>query len=281
MSNADEQRASKVDKIETNGEIKNVELIKLDKLPLTSKIISDKSLESPYIQNMELDPSIVKDVLAKENQDRIDGGGWYAVANGYIDETTLIKALQIDGVDREALAKMELGGGYYDVPTDDYVHSVALRHVYGDSSYIVHSILSDVKLPPYTGSESFNVIYSDDGSDLIAYGDHVLVRDGKTWSTIPDLKGKTSLRFFNSELDERKNTIFYFTDEEKVYAMYGARPYEGCCTIMTENIFVVDGADPDNFSVKDQFTARDNNNIYKATMSEKGGVELLITRSSN
>lgn len=267
-------------------------LVRLAKEVVKSTVVSIEPLGS-YIQKMDLDPVIVKDVRAKENQDKIDAGGWYQLANGYIDEETLFNSLgyrDISKENRPIWLEKSYGSGYYGTRGNDFMDSILLRHIYGTGSYIVHS--SIVGLGRDYNVTSFELLYSGDGSDLIQTELEVPVNDGETWETnktskilvrngeswefVPALEGKR-VRFITTILNELENNVFYFTDEENVYAMYGRRAYEGCCTIMTDNMFKVLGADLSSFEIVDKSTARDKNNDYTATMFEKGGIELIIS----
>lgn len=252
-------------------------LVSLQKVTVKSTEVSVKPLGN-YIQNRELDPAIVKDVRAKENQDKISAGGWFEVANGYISEGTLNSALEIDPI-KLGTESMEylgtFGPGYYQVIKREPLQVVTLRHIYGDGSYVVHSTLDG-----FMGAneiKNFSTLYTSDGADFsLINSSQTLIRDGESWISVPALNNK-DIKFITPELNELMYDIFYFTDGKNLYGMYGNRPYEGCCTIMTENMFTVAGADLSSFEIVDKATARDKNNVYKSTMSEKGGVELSIS----
>jgi len=260
-------------------------LVRLEKEVVKSTVVSIKPLGS-YIQKMELDPAIVKDVRAKENQDKIDAGGWYQLANGYIDEETLFNSLGYGNTsegNRPEWILKAYGSGYYDTRGNDFMDSILLRHIYGDGSYIVHS--SIVGLERDYNVSSFVSLYSGNDSDLIQTElnvpvndgeswetnkiSKILVRNGESWEFVPALEGKR-VRFITPDPNELENTVFYFTDEENIYVMYDS-------PIMTDAIFKINGADLSSFKIIDKSTAQDKNNVYAATMSEKGSVELIIS----
>ena len=263
----------------TNTETATIpaKLVRLEKDSIKSTEVSVKPL-GEYIQKMELDPAIVKDVRAKENQDKISAGEWYEVANGYISGETLNGALEIDPIKLGAESMEYLGTfgpGYFQVVKREPLQALTLRHIYGDGSYAVHSTLdgfmgaNDIK--------DFSTLYSSDGVDFsLINGNQTLIREGESWVSVPTLNDK-DIKFITPELNERMYDVFYFTDGKDLYGMYGNRPYEGCCTIMTENMFTVVGADLASFEIIDKATARDKNNVYTSTMSEKGRVELSIS----
>jgi hypothetical protein len=238
-------------------------LVPLSKTPLNVSIVAEKPLdESLYIQKTELDPSIVKETRAKENQNRMNAGLWAEIAGGYLDEITFLNFLETNNA-------TPLGGGYYTLPTDSKIHWVGVRYVYGGAPHLIHAVLEKA-----LDNALFGIVYSDLGGDVISYGQNfILVRSGETWSAIDELKPSKSLKVLNEVTD----TVVYFTDGENIYVMYGNRPYEGCCAIMTENMFKVLGADLPSFEIIDKSTARDKNYVYTATVSEKGGVELSIS----
>ena len=251
-------------------------IVQLEKVGIKSTEVSIKPL-GEYIQKMELDPAIVKDVRAKENQDKISAGGWYEVANAYISEETFNSALDIDPIKLRSEYMEYLGSfgpGYYQVIKREPVQALTLRHIYGDASYVVHSTLDG--LMGANEITDFSTLYSSDGADFsLINNNQTLIREGESWVSIPALDDK-DIKFITPELNERMYDVFYFTDGKNLYGMYGNRPYEGCCTIMTENMFTVVGADLASFEIVDKATARDKNNVYTSTISEKGGVGLSI-----
>ncbi len=255
--------------VSTSTEAQLATLVPIAKTPLKSSILPQKTnVESSYIPKHELDSLEIKDVRATENQNSTEEDIWLAeTAGASLKEAAIINLLGTKSA-------THLGGGYYTIPTDNNIHWVGTRHVYGDSAYLVHAVIEKTFLK----GASFEVVYTSEGSDLIIYGeDSVIVRDGETWSMVAELGFKEKLSFLNKTTDPDENTVLYFTDGKNLYGMYGNRPYEGCCTVMTENMFTVVGADLASFEIVDKSTAHDKNNVYTSTMSEKGGVELLIS----